>query len=137
MYKKTITFEDYEGITRTENHYFNLTKTELVKMQASVTGGFDKKIERIMTELNGAEIIETVDDLIKRSYGVKTLDGKGFDKSPKHYEAFIQSPAYDVMFMEFVTDANKLAEFVNGIIPADLAKQIAEQNVTPNVAALN
>lgn len=130
MFKKIIKFEDYNGVERTETHYFNLTKSELVKMELSINGGFSKKLETIMAELNGAEIIKTVEDLIRKSYGVKTPDGKGFDKNIKHFEAFEQSPAYDVMFMEFVTDAAKLAEFVNGIIPADLSKQVAEQTAT-------
>ena len=129
MFKKTIKFEDYNGIERTETHYFNLTKSELVKWEASVNGGLSEHLKRTVAELNGGEIIAFVDDLIAKSYGVKTIDGKGFDKNPKNLEAFKQSPAYDEMFMELVTKSETLAEFVNGIIPADLAKQISEQNL--------
>ena len=32
MLKKTITYTDYNGNSRTEDFYFNLTKTELMKM---------------------------------------------------------------------------------------------------------
>jgi hypothetical protein len=64
-------------------------------------------------------------DLILRAYGEKSADGKRFMKSKELSEAFAQTEAYSILFMELATDADAAAKFVNGIVPADVAKQIA------------
>jgi hypothetical protein len=61
--------------------------------------------------------MQVIDELIEKSYGVKSLDGKRFEKSEDITRAFKQTPAYDELFMELVTDADKAANFVNGILP--------------------
>ena len=45
MIKKTIKYVDFNGVERTEDHYFNLTKAEITEMQLGVKGGLDKYIE--------------------------------------------------------------------------------------------
>ena len=69
-------------------------------------------------------IIEIFEDLIQRSYGVKTVDG-GFVKRKEDLEAFMATDAYSELFMELATNADAAAEFVNGIVPADVSKQAA------------
>ena len=36
----------------------------------------------------------------------------------------MQTTAFSDLFMELATDADKAAEFINGVVPADMAKQI-------------
>lgn len=38
MTKETITYTDLNGVQRTEDFYFDLSKPEIVKMQASAQG---------------------------------------------------------------------------------------------------
>ena len=38
MTKETITYTDLNGVQRTEDFYFDLSKPEIVKMQASAKG---------------------------------------------------------------------------------------------------
>ena len=130
MIKKTITYTDYNGNERKEDHYFNLTKAEITKMEMSISGGMAEKINRIVAAQDTPAIIEVFEDLIQRSYGVKTPDGKGFIKKPEYLEAFMATEAYSQLFMELATDADAAAKFVNGIMPADVAQQVAAQNVT-------
>ena len=130
MIKKTITFEDYNGMQRTEDHYFHLNKAEIAKMEMSVQGGLAERIKRIVAAQDQPAIIEVFEDLIKRSYGVKTADGRGFDKNPKHIEEFMATEAYSILFMELATDAEAAAAFINGIIPADMAKQLDTKALT-------
>ena len=47
MLKKTMTYTDYDGVTRTEDFYFNLTQAEVAEMEMSVDGGLTKLINRI------------------------------------------------------------------------------------------
>ena len=42
MLKKTVTYVDYNGVERTEDFYFNLSKAEVTEMELSVEGGFSK-----------------------------------------------------------------------------------------------
>lgn len=125
MFTKSITFVDYNGETRTENYYFNLNKAEITKWL--ITSGdytLDKVLERLATERNGKKIMEIFEDMIHRSYGKKSLDGIKFEKSEEIWNDFYQSEAYSVLFMELVSDAQNAADFVNSIIPKDLANEV-------------
>ncbi len=117
MLKKTMTYVDYDGNERTEDFYFNLTKAEIMEMDLSASGGLDKLITKIVAEQDGAKIVEIFKKIILGAYGEKSLDGKRFVKSPELSEAFSQTEAYSDLFMELATNAEKAAEFINGIIP--------------------
>lgn len=125
MIKKTITYTDYNGVERTEDHYFNLTEAEVTKMEMSTTGGLAEKIQRIVALKDAPSIIEVFEDLIQRSYGVKTPDGRGFTKRKEDLEAFMATEAYSILFMELATNADAASAFVNGIVPANMGKQKA------------
>lgn len=125
MLKKTITYEDYDSNKRTEDHYFNLNKAEVIKwLTTSGDYTLDKVLERLSTERNGKKIMEIFEDLIHLSYGKKSLDGRKFEKTEEIWNDFYQTEAYSVLFTELVTDAKKAADFVNKIIPKDLADEV-------------
>lgn len=125
MIKKTITYTDFNGNERTEDFYFNLTKKEITTMELSIKGGLAEMIQRIVAAQDTPAIIEVFEDLIKKSYGVKTPDGRGFLKRPEDLESFMATEAYSQLFMELATDADAASKFVNGVVPADMAKQAA------------
>lgn len=120
MLKKTITYTDYNGVERTEDFYFNLTKAEITEMEMSISGGFAEMINRIIAAQSAPEIIEVFKDLILRSYGEKSPDGKRFVKSEELSKGFSYTEAYSQLFMELAIDAEAASNFVNGIIPNDL-----------------
>ena len=122
MIKKTITYVDYDGETRTEEHYFNLNKVELAKMQLGSDGGYSEFLKRITAAKDAPAMLNVITDLVEMSYGVKELDGKRFRKSKELAEIFTQSPAYEVLFMELVQSTDAMIEFVKGILPADMGK---------------
>ena len=125
MLKKNITYSDYNGVERKEDFYFNLSKAELMEMEMSTAGGLAERINKIVATQDGVAIMQIFKDLILRAYGEKSADGKRFMKSKELSEAFAQTEAYSILFMELATDADAAAKFVNGIVPADVAKQIA------------
>lgn len=135
MLKKTLTYENVDGQEVTEDFYFNLTKVELAK-QLQLEGdkdGLDKQVQKIVDDkATPREIMATFEDLIVKSYGERTSDGK-FIKTAQTTESFLSSEAYSNMFFELITDAGKAAEFFNGIMPKDLveeAKRLTEQQST-------
>lgn len=129
MIKKTITYTDYNGNERTEDFHFNLTKAEIMEMEMSTTGGMAEMIQRIVQAQEAPQIIKIFKDLVLNAYGVKSPDGKRFIKNEALREEFSQTEAYSMLFMELATDADAAAKFVNGIMPADLAKQAALQQM--------
>ena len=118
MYKKTITYTDYNGGERTEDFYFNLTKAEVMEMEMSTSGGLAEMIQNIVAAQDAPAIIKIFKDLVLKAYGKKSPDGKRFIKSEELATEFSQTEAYSDLFMELATDADKAAEFVNGIIPS-------------------
>ena len=118
MYAKTITYTDYDGNQRTETFYFNLTKTELIKMETSVDGGMAQLLKKIIDENDTKNIMKYFDIIIKNAYGVKSPDGRRFVKSKELVDEFMQTEAYDKFFLEFIENPNAAAEFVNNVIPS-------------------
>lgn len=117
MLKKTITYVDFNGIERKEDFYFNLSKAEITEMELSTDGGLVERINRIVAAKDVPEIIKVFKQLILDSYGEKSLDGKRFIKSKELSEAFSQTNAYSILFMELAVDDVAAAEFINGIVP--------------------
>jgi hypothetical protein len=123
-----MTYTDYNGTSRTEDFYFNLTKAEVMEMEMSTKGGLAETINRIIAAQDQPSIIKIFKDLIVRAYGVKSPDGKRFIKNEEVVDEFVQTEAFSDLFMELATDADKAAEFINGVVPADMAKQMEAQS---------
>lgn len=117
MLKKTITYMDYNGVERTEDFYFNLSKAEIMEMELSTSGGLAEMITRIIAAQDAPAIIKIFKDLVLQAYGEKSPDGKRFIKNDKLREEFVQTEAYSQLFMELATDADAASAFVNGIVP--------------------
>lgn len=119
MLKKTVTYTDFDGRERTEDFYFNLTKAELMDLELSREGGLQKQIDKIIASQSVPQIVEIFKTLVLKAYGEKSDDGRRFMKNPVITEAFKETQAYSDIFMEFATDADAAAAFINGIIPED------------------
>jgi hypothetical protein len=134
MLKKTITYVDYNDNERTEDFYFNLSKSEIMEKQLSVSGGYEEMLRKIINAQDVPTIAKLFKEIILGAYGEKSADGKRFIKKKELSEAFSQTEAFSQLYMELATNADAAAKFVNGIIPKDLAKQLAED--TSSVAPL-
>lgn len=117
MLKEKIKYVDYNGLEREEDFYFNLNKVELVELQLNTPGGFDKKLSEAIEKQDIPTIVSIVKDLVIKSYGVKSEDGKRFVKSKDLTDEFVQSEAYNTLFMKIVSDADYATKFINSIIP--------------------
>lgn len=120
MLKKTITYTDYNGTERKEDFYFNLTKAEIMEMEMGTAGGMAEMIQRIVAAQDAPTIIKIFKDLILKAYGQKSPDGKRFIKNQDLRDEFEQTEAYSILFMELAQDDKAAANFVNGIMPADI-----------------
>ena len=118
MIKKTITYKNYKGVERTEDFMFNLTKAEILEMQLTKDGGMDAAIKKIVDAKDAPEIMRVFKDLILKSYGIVSDDGRRFIKSKEISDSFAQTEAFSMLFMELATDTDAASAFVNGIVPA-------------------
>lgn len=131
MIKKTVTFTDYNGFERTEDFYFNLTKAEVMTMQYSTAGGLDVMLKKLVATNDMPSIIKVFKELVLNAYGVKSPDGRKFIKNDEVRADFEQTEAYSTIFMELATDDKAAAEFINGIVPKDLADQANVPSIAP------
>ena len=127
MRKETITYTDYNNVTRTEDFFFNLNEAELTALQYGVDGGMKEMLERIVKSKDNKQIMACFRELIAKSYGEKSPDGRRFAKSKELSEAFMQTEAYNELMLRFMTDANYSAEFINDVL-ADVTKRTEERN---------
>jgi len=127
MWKFIAEYEDFDGNKRKRELLFNITKSELRDLNFSVNGGIDKYYNDIINSGDTKEIYNAFVEIIKISYGKKSNDGEHFIKSEEVFNDFKSSMAFDV-FMDYLLETEDGAvKFINGIIPAQLAKELNKE----------
>lgn len=133
MLKREIEYEDFFGNKRKETFYFGFMKSELVMMSSSNSGGLENHLKNVIETSNSQRIMDEFERIILDSYGVKSEDGVSFIKNAEVREKFHQSNAYDILFMELMSDTDKAIEFVRGIMPK--GAEITDEEVASIKAA--
>lgn len=128
MLKKTITYENYNGDTVTDDFYFNLTKVECMELEYSF--GANNTLSNAITTLVESEdigaLIAAIKKILLMSYGIKTPDGKRFIKNDSIREEFEQSPAFENIYWDLVTNPDEAASFISGIVPQNVRDSLGE-----------
>lgn len=125
MLKKTITYKDFNDEEASEDFFFHLSKAELIELEMSHDEGLSEALKKIIDAKDSKSIIAEFKNIILTSYGKRSDDGKRFIKNEALRDEFQSTEAYSVLFMELVTDTNAAIEFINGIVPKDLAEEAA------------
>lgn len=120
MYVKEIEYTDFNGVTRKEKFYFNLTKAEILDMELGKTGGLTEYIQKILEAQDTPAIMSLFKSLLLKSYGVKSEDGRRFVKNDQVRAEFEQTQAFSDLYMLLALDDNEASKFVNAIVPADM-----------------
>ena len=123
MYKYDSPYTDFNGVERKEDFYFNLTEAEILQMEFGTSGGLADQLLAIMRKKDGVVIMKTFSELIDASYGVKSPDGRTFEKTPEALRDFKSTKAYSDLYKKLVTDSDYAIEFVNSIIPGEVSKE--------------
>ena len=129
MFKKPITYQDFDGRTVTEDFYFNLTKTELLILESQTPGGLAASLERIGKSNDFNLIVSEFVRIVLATYGVRSEDGKRFIKDEQVIKEFQQTNAWDELFWELATKADAAAEFINGVFPKDMDRLLSTVTV--------
>lgn len=115
-----MTYENYDGDMITEDFYFNLTKAEVLEMELSHERSMTAYANKIIACKDPVKLMELFKEIIHKSYGQKSVDGRRFIKSKELLDEFIQTPAYSDLYMKLATDADAASAFVEGIMPKNL-----------------
>lgn len=138
MITRTIEYTDYDGNKRKEKYYFNLTQFEATEIAMEMPDGVIEEIEEgeeqrvtamhLTEKLGKKGVLDFIKNIVLKSYGVKSPDGKRFIKSEELSTEFSQTPAFSSFMMRLMTDDMEASKFINGVIPAELAAQIQAEN---------
>jgi hypothetical protein len=126
MFKKSITFENFNGDTVTKDFYFHISKAEFLEMAA---GGdqMKQRIDRIIAAKDGRAILDELRALIRMSVGMRSEDGQFFLKTAQAQSYLFDSPAFDELLMELATDTDASVQFVNQLIPEKMQKEMQQR----------
>lgn len=133
MFTKTITYNDFDNVERTETAYFNLTKSELMEISMKLPGNLlqdvadegekltdEQRARRVLASLGNQGVTNFIKEIILKAYGKKSIDGRRFEKSEQMSTEFSQTLAFDQLYYELMIDSAKAAEFINNLIPESL-----------------
>ena len=133
MFTKTITYNDFDNVERTETAYFNLTKSELMEISMKLPGTLlqdvadegekltdEQRARRVLASLGNQGVTNFIKESILKAYGKKSIDGRRFEKSEQMSTEFSQTLAFDQLYYELMVDSTKAAEFINNLIPESL-----------------
>ena len=127
MLKKIVKYADYNGVEQEETLYFNLSRAELLDMEFEQAGGLANHLKTIANSGDAVAIYKTFKNLVVKSYGEKSADGKMFLKSEANTQAFTHSAAFSELLITLCSDADEAIVFVNGILPPGMAVETQER----------
>lgn len=136
MLKRDITYETPDEETVTETFYFNLSRTEIIEMEVDHTGGLQEAIQRMIKTKDLRSIMAEMKKIILTSYGVRSDDGKRFMKNDDLRTEFIETGAFDSLFMELATDEDAAGTFIMGIVPKAFVEALAKVEPGPDIARI-
>lgn len=142
MLKKSIKFVDYNGVERTENLYFHVSKTSILTASNDVYGEIMKTAQDLQDRaklLEGMEagsineenpfdpnnqvlaesirmVARLLDRLIDLSYGKRSEDGQKFVKSKEILDEFKSSIAYEAFIEQMLSNQDEMVEFINKLV---------------------
>lgn len=124
MLKREVTYVDFNDEEVRDTLYFNISKAELIELQASVEGGMGNFLQRISETRDNVQLVEQYKRLILMAYGEKSDDGKHFFKTDENKAKFAQSAAYQELFMQLAEDQDVAFNFFTAIFPKDVMQQV-------------
>lgn len=134
MLVKKMKYTDFKGNEREEELYFNMPKSELVKM--SIINGEDDLetiMNRIIETKDNKKLYEMFEELVLNAYGEVSEDGRSFKKSQELRDEFAQTAVFSELVTELLLNPEEANAFILGIIPKDLADQIDMAEVEKSV----
>lgn len=129
MLIKNINYVDYFGNEQEDEFAFHLNTAEVLELRFAKRGGLENYLQRVVREKDAHEMIVFIKDIIRKSVGKVSDDGKQFIKNNEVRDAFMQTEAYPVLLMELASDSNKMIDFVRSVVPADIGNKVTTEEI--------
>lgn len=132
MITKIVPYIDYNGNQRKETLYFHLSQFEATEIALEMPDGVVEEIEEndvtttathLVEKLGPKGVIEFIKKIVLKSYGIKHTDGRRFEKSEEISKEFSETPMFSALMMELMQDDKAASDFINGVIPPEMAKE--------------
>ena len=127
MISYTIKYTDLLDNEAEDKVYFHLTKDEVYDLIAERRKTLLGQASRIQEDQDFLEGYQFVRDIVLRSYGERSDDGKRFIKTEGATTAFRQSLLFDEV-LEKIFESDKSADaFVNAVMPPKMVELINKE----------
>ena len=129
MLERTFTYTGFDGKEYKDKWYFFLSKADLLEIHLGSFVGLDVLMKRLIDTQNGKEIMAIIKEIILKSVGRPSADGKRFVRNDEIRDEFYQTDAYSQLFEELVMDGAKAMDFLRAVVPSELAQKISAEEL--------
>lgn len=145
MQKLTVSYENFDGETVTEDLYFNLNIRELQEMEEWEVP-LTERIAQLTKTQKGKDAFNLMRDIVEIAYGERSSDGKRFVKNPDIRRNFTEGLAYDEVIIQFIDGSLDLGKFIEGLLPkkvfemanknskSDIKEYLVKHDIDPKLA---
>lgn len=133
MISETFAYKDLDGNAVQKEWYFSLDQAEIAEMKIrhdgpdQGSGSLEDYLDRIVKEQDNNKLLDNFQAILKKSVAIRPAGANYLKKGPEIIDEFVGGGAYEYMFMKMLGDAAYAAKLINGIIPKDMAEEIARR----------
>lgn len=124
MLERVFTYTGFNGKEYKDTWGFYLSKADLLEIHLGTYVGLDVLMQRLIDAQNGKEIMAIVKEIILKSVGRPSADGRRFIRNQELREEFEQTEAFSQLFEELVLDGEKALDFIASIVPAEMGEKM-------------
>ena len=126
MLERTFTYEGFDGKIYTDTWGFYLSKADLIEINYGSWIGIDNLLKQLVQNKNGKEIVNIVKEVVLKSVGRSSTDGRRFIRNDETRQEFYETDAYSQLMTELLTDPPKVIEFLTEVIPKEMAEKLRQ-----------
>lgn len=126
MYKFKVKYTDLDDNEREEELLFNYTDDELLAWQAD-HGNLVNYLNRMVNQFNAQELMDWLSAFIIGAYGIKSDDGRIFDKSSEYVKTFKDSVPFHTYYQLILRNKSEAEKFIMNVVPKKFKEEIQKE----------
>ena len=131
MIKKTLTYQDYDGVEHTKDFYFSMNQTEFALLNNRLPGGFESYLKRIQEDHDETRLLDLLTTFIVEAYGERLPEYEGLVKEDAQGRKlglmFLRTEACDNLITDLLdTEKNNIGAFLTGMLPDKVRGKVNE-----------
>jgi hypothetical protein len=121
----TISYKDLDGNPAVVTYQFNLNASEIAELKIAHNDDLPAYLDKMIKSQNGQEVIIGFRSILTKAVGIR--EGDQLVKSQEIEDRFVQTGAYDAMFLELIGSKDSGAGFINSIMPQEIIDKHAQE----------